>query len=488
MRISRQSIEKVLYRRLIRIMLRILTLVVILLLPLCSLSSLSEAKVTGEEIYNKTLESTQIYNDTQLQEYIRNLGEEIVAVSEMPNEKFIFTLLDSPDLNAFATRDNYVYVNRGLLNYVSNEAQLVSVLAHEVAHITRNHVLGQEEKATGAKIISTIAGALSGSSEVYEASMAYANSLIKGRGRKNELEADETGAEYMAKLGYEPTEMLSMLSIMKDYESYQKKQATSRGVTRPTYHGVFASHPRNDSRLRTVVVKANQLKSSETRDDGAERYRRMTDGLVWGENFLAKVAPPERFSDMKLRIRIDFPKDWTHLEEKSKSLVTGSPNDQSASLSMQGFRRTIQTPEEYLYNYLNVPLLENGKSISPSGLSGYTGLLANEDGSKSRIAVIYYKLNAFLFRGEVEDMKEFESVDDLFTSSIATFRPISSAEIAGQKPKVTKYVKIDSPKTYEELAKAEGLNAKDIDTLRIINGHYPSGEPRSGQWIKIFKQ
>ena len=58
-------------------MLRILTLVVILLLPLCSLSSLSEAKVTGEEIYNKTLESTQIYNDTQLQEYIRNLGLEI---------------------------------------------------------------------------------------------------------------------------------------------------------------------------------------------------------------------------------------------------------------------------------------------------------------------------------------------------------------------------------------------------------------------------
>ena len=214
MRISRQSIEKVLYRRLIRIMLRILTLVVILLLPVCSLSSLSEAKVTGEEIYNKTLESTQIYNDTQLQEYIRNLGEEIVAVSEMPNEKFIFTLLDSPDLNAFATRDNYVYVNRGLLNYVSNEAQLVSVLAHEVAHITRNHVLGQEEKATGAKIISTIAGALSGSSEVYEASMAYANSLIKGRGRKNELEADETGTEYMAKLVYDPTEMLSMLSIM----------------------------------------------------------------------------------------------------------------------------------------------------------------------------------------------------------------------------------------------------------------------------------
>ena len=98
------------------------------------------AAVTGEEIYKEVLEGTDIYEDKKLQAYIVELGEEVVAQSEMAGEKFIFTLLDSPDLNAFATRDNYIYVNRGLLNYVSNEAQLVSVLAHEVGHITRNHV------------------------------------------------------------------------------------------------------------------------------------------------------------------------------------------------------------------------------------------------------------------------------------------------------------------------------------------------------------
>jgi len=179
------------------------------------------AAVTGEEIYKEVLEGTDIYEDKKLQAYIVELGEEVLAQSEMAGEKFIFTLLDSPDLNAFATRDNYIYVNRGLLNYVSNEAQLVSVLAHEVGHITRNHVRGQEGQATGAKVLSTIAAVLSGSNEVYEAGMAYANSLIKGHGRRNELEADEAGAEYMAKLGYAPSEMISMLSIMKDYESLQ---------------------------------------------------------------------------------------------------------------------------------------------------------------------------------------------------------------------------------------------------------------------------
>ena len=178
--------------------------------------------VSGEDIYKEVLETTAIYDDPALDAYIKKLGAEIIAVSEMAGEKFTFTLLDSPDLNAFATRDNYIYVNRGLLNYVSNEAQLVSVLAHEVGHITRDHVTGQEGKATGAKLLSAVAAVLSGSNEVYEASMAYANSIIRGHGRRNELEADEAGAEYMAKLGYAPTEMLSMLSIMEDYETLQK--------------------------------------------------------------------------------------------------------------------------------------------------------------------------------------------------------------------------------------------------------------------------
>ena len=131
--------------------------------------------ITGAEIYKEITASTPIYQDQQLDAYIKKLGNEIIAQSEMAGQPFTFTVLDSPDLNAFATRDNYVYINRGLLNYVSNEAQLVSVLAHEVAHITRDHVTGQEATATGAQILSTIAAVLAGSTAGYEAGMAYAN-------------------------------------------------------------------------------------------------------------------------------------------------------------------------------------------------------------------------------------------------------------------------------------------------------------------------
>ena len=495
------------------------------------------AKTTGADIYKEVLQGTSVYDDPILDSYVRKLGEEVVAQSEMAGEKFTFTLLDSPDLNAFATRDNYIYVNRGLLNYVSNEAQLVSVLAHEVGHITRKHVTGQEGKATGAQILSTIAAVLSGSGEVYEAGMAYANSLIRGYGRRNELEADEAGAEYMAKLGYAPSEMISMLSIMKDYEMLQKDRAKAKGASKQTYHGIFSSHPRNDSRLRTVVSKAQTFQAKQSRGDGAAIYRQLTEGLIWGENFLAKESKPERYSDMTLRVRFDYPKGWkqtnnsstrsslgtsvstpvtapdatqdatqdnssteasadTSVENPASAPVT-APVDTPASkfktgearLAMTPIARTSQTPEEYLYNYLKVAKLDQGGAIAPAGLKGFSGILpGGGDQPDSRIAVIYYKRNAFVFTGEVTNAEQFAEADKLFTQSIATFRPISRREIDGQKPKTIHYVKATNATTFEKLGKALKLSTSEVDDLRIINGHYPSGEPSAGDWIKIFKQ
>ena len=496
-----------------------------LVLPLACLALLAPgqamAKVTGAEFYKEVLQGTPLYDDPALDSYIRKLGEEVVAQSEMAGEKFIFTLLDSPDLNAFATRDNYVYVNRGLLNYVSNEAQLVSVLAHEVGHITRKHVTGQEGKATGAQILSTVAAILSGSGEVYEASMAYANSLIRGYGRRNELEADEAGAEYMAKLGYAPSEMISMLSMMKDYELLQKDRARAKGASKQTYHGIFSSHPRNDSRLRTVVSKAQTFQAEQSRGDGAATYRKLTEGLIWGENFLAKETKSQRYSDMTLRVRFDYPEGWAQTNDsktrssigtsvsdakdaaadKSDSTADSTANSTSdnsaastlksgdAKLAMAPIARTSQTPEEYLYNYLKVSKLDQGSAIAPAGLTGFSGILpGGGDKPDSRIAVIYYKLNAFVFTGEVNKAEQFAEADKLFVKSISTFRPISRREIEGQKPKRIHYVKATNATTFEKLGKALKLSTSEVDDLRIINGHYPSGEPQAGDWIKIFKQ
>ncbi|MFT5372488.1 MAG: putative Zn-dependent protease, partial [Lysobacterales bacterium] len=285
----------------------------IALLPLLmSISTLAIAGPSGKEIFDGVVANTPIMDDEKLANYIGGLVSEIVSVSEMKGKKFTFTLLDSPDVNAFATADNYVYVNRGLLNYVSNEAQLVSVMAHEVAHVTKGHVNSMEGKASGAQFLAALAAMLSGSPEVYSAGMEYANSLIKGHGRNNELEADRAAAEYMAKLGYDPENMIDMLSVMKDMETLNKDRAAAQGATKQTYHGIFSSHPRNDSRLRNAVTNAKSEGTTEARDAGADTYREMTDGMVWGENFAEKESKPNRYAHEQLRVRFDFPEEWSH--------------------------------------------------------------------------------------------------------------------------------------------------------------------------------
>jgi predicted Zn-dependent protease len=410
------------------------------------------------------------YDDPALTAYLEGLVRDIVSVSEMAGEEFTFTLLDSPEINAFATADNYVYINRGLLNYIANEAQLVSVLAHEVGHITQKHVSLMPVAAGGASFLAWLAGALSGSQEVYQAGQAYANSLLKGHGRDNELDADEAAARYMVALGYDPDQMLEMLGIMKDLEIMEKERAAQRGAPRRSYHGLFASHPRNDTRLRSAVSRAKTEGYTATRDSGAAVYRELTEGLVWGVNFKEKDQKPERYSDMSLRVRFDFPDGWTHAEDRQTRIVTGQPEDGAARLSMQPHPRTPQTAEEYLYNYLDIDQLRDGREISPARLKGYTGILPGTSGNPDqRIAVVYYKLNAYLFVGEVGDQKSFGEFDAQFLESIDTFRPISNREIEGQKPKTIHYVKATEATTFAALGEYLKLD-------------------KPGEWIKIFRQ
>ena len=103
-----------------------------------------------------------------------------------------------------------------------------------------------------------------------------------------------------------------------------------------------------------------------------------------------------------------------------------------------------------------------------------------------RFAVVYYKLNAYVFSGEVARPEDFSEFDTQFLESIDTFRPISNREIEGRKPKTIRYVKATRETTFEALGEKLRLTPYEVEDLRLINGYYPEGEPRPGEWIRIF--
>ena len=95
-------------------------------------------EVTVDE-HQRLIDTIGIYDDPETAAYINEIGQRLVANSSRPNDTFTFTLLDSPDINAFALPGGFIYVNRGLLAYLETEAELAGVIAHEIGHITENH-------------------------------------------------------------------------------------------------------------------------------------------------------------------------------------------------------------------------------------------------------------------------------------------------------------------------------------------------------------
>ena len=102
------------------------------------IGSASAANV-GDEMYQEFEKAGAFYDDPELVAYVRRIGERLLAQSSMADKPFKFNVIDSPDINAFATPGYYVYINRGLIAYLNNEAELAGVLGHEIAHITRKH-------------------------------------------------------------------------------------------------------------------------------------------------------------------------------------------------------------------------------------------------------------------------------------------------------------------------------------------------------------
>src|SRR5438132_8133688 len=107
---------------------------------------------TGRELDAEVRREMGIYQDEQLQKYIEDVGMRLARQSQRPNLPWHFTIIDSPAVNAFALPGGYIYITRGILPYLDNEAQMAGVLGHEIGHVTARHAASQYSKSTLSQI------------------------------------------------------------------------------------------------------------------------------------------------------------------------------------------------------------------------------------------------------------------------------------------------------------------------------------------------
>jgi len=429
----------------------------------------------GRELHQEMLKQNQVYNDAELVAYVNRIGQKMAAISHRPELEYVFTVIDSPDINAFALPGGFVYVNRGLLTYLNSEAQLAAVLGHEIGHITARHAVRQQTAARSANAAS-IALIFATGVDLRETTSLISGALISGYGRDMELEADSLGAEYLYKAGYDPNAMVEVIEVLKNHEDFMKRTSNRTAVA---YHGLFASHPRNDTRLQEVVGKAGTLSAQQVMQEDPAEFRSQMTGLIVGPSpqNAAGGEQRNRYYQSLLNYTLIFPEGW--VKEETTTTVTGLSADGGSRLRVEAQRlQNAKDPRLFIRENLGIEDLQRSEALSQFGLSGFTGI---NPGSGERVAVLYYGPRAFILTGSAGEGYS----DDNLLESIKSFRPIQRNETLFANPVSLSYIQADGRIKYADLATQTRLPEHQEEMLRLLNGDYPFGEPKAGQWVKI---
>lgn len=216
-------------------------------IQLSSLSDNAEVNLGGQ--INDQLMSSEFdeYNDTDVQDYIDEIGQALVPYSARPDIPYVFQVIDDDQVNAFATMGGYVYVTTGLIATAENEAELASVIGHEIGHIAERHAVEQMREMAIARGLATAAGLDQNAAVGIGVELA----LRRPNSRQDEYEADALGLENIIAAGYAPSAMVS----------FMEKLLESGGASVPTF---LSTHPNTNDR----IARLNGMIDSSTADVG----------------------------------------------------------------------------------------------------------------------------------------------------------------------------------------------------------------------------
>ncbi|HYB96730.1 MAG TPA: M48 family metallopeptidase [Vicinamibacterales bacterium] len=241
----------------------------------------------GREAAQEVRSQYPIINDDHIRGYLDRLGDRLVeaAPRELNNPVFeySFTPVNLKDINAFALPGGPMFVNRGMVEAASNEAEVAGVMAHELAHVLLRHGTANASKQQGAQI-GAIAGAIAGAiigggwgNVIAQGSQFGLGTWLMKYSREYEKQADLVGAQIMARAGYDPRALAHM------FETIQKQG----GRGGPEW---LSSHPNPGNRTQYITAEANQLRIGPRPSD---------QGFLQAKSRLAQLGPARTMAELE---------------------------------------------------------------------------------------------------------------------------------------------------------------------------------------------
>jgi predicted Zn-dependent protease len=437
----------------------------------------------GKEGNEAVLKQFGRYDDSALQGYIDQVGQNIAQVNHRQELAYHYMVVDSAILNAFAVPGGYIYINRGLLAYLNNEAQLASVLGHETGHVAAQHGVKKYQKAIGAQLVLAGVSLATQVQGLVLGTNLLLSAILQGYSRKDERQADELGALYMHRAGYDPREMPAFFKILNQME----KQSPN------LIEQLLSSHPPTPDRVEKSEAYAREL--TKEKNPGLavdhDRYISHLDGLVFGPGERDGVIEGDIYKNRYFRFLIQMPAGWKIQQgDTGGSVVAQDPSKRYLCQVIPLELKEQTTPRElaamverdaglqlYAASWITI---EGEKAYRVD----YRARLQNGTLLAIRIAYITRQRTGFIV-ANIASLQDFSRGETMFDAVIVSFRLLSPHQAALiQLPRLKVY-KIQSGDTFQAISQRFYQKTTYADDIKQFNGMEELSVPPAGVLIKI---
>lgn len=453
------------------------------------LVSTEEEVEIGRESHPRVLaEFGGVYYDPGFAAYVERVGRKIAAVTELEGLDYKFTILDSPSVNAFALPGGYVYVTRGLLALASSEAELASVLSHELAHINARHGAQRLSNMKAEdRICETIRCDLDlpvlGDMAAVGVRLAFA-----GFTQDQEFESDRLGLRYLVRAGYEPRAMTGFLRKLKAQRDLEARIAGLTETQRDA-HGYSSTHPLTTERIGRVTRRIAKIEAPPGYV-GDREYLTAIDGMLYGNSREYGFVIGRRFAHPIRRVAFTVPEGYT-LYTDSRRVTTLGPG--GAMILFEPSRLLVSGPMvDYLTGvWAQGIALRDVREIEINGMESATGWMRRQtaQGSvdyrlvavRTAAGVVYrflFLTPAHMTAGLSEGMRR----------TTYSFRTLSESEAAALQPHRLRIVAAGPEDSFEAMAGLNAFSDHARDRFAILNnlGDPPAVAP--GRLVKLVRE
>jgi len=426
------------------------------------------------------------YADADLQAYVQAKGTEVGKVSHRPALEYHVKVIDSPVVNAFAVPGGYVYLTRGIMAQLNNEAEMMGVLAHEIGHVAARHSVSQQSKQQLGTLL-LIGGMIASEkfAQYAEYAMQGMQLLFLSFSRDDERQADQLGVAYSSKLGYDAHKMADFFKVL---EKMNMAHAES-GV--PTF---LSTHPDPGDRYVDVNKQATQWQDSlrlPVWKVNTDSYLQLIDGIIYGEDPRQGYTEGNTFYHPELKFKFSFPAGWKLTNAPTQ--VTIQPTDNKAlilfTLSNQ---KSLQSAADSTLAQYKLQLQRSEKR-TVNGMPAIVTLSkqTNQDSStgttSTNIVMSYfieYGSIYYVFHS-VSTEADFQNYSGAMESTMKTFAKLTDASKINVKPQKVHVMKVQRTGTLASVFSSFGVPQDKMNEYALLNDLELTDQVQAGKLIKI---